>query len=106
YFGLFTEFDETRTINGESVEDYYSAEYRSGIRDYSLKADFDYVPNSRHYLKFGVSNIFHRFTPGVFVAQDKDHGRETLGAEESDSQEYAPYVEDDMQIGNRVKLNV
>jgi hypothetical protein len=42
----------------------------------------------------------------VFVAQDKNHGKETLGAEESDSQEYAAYVEDDMQIGKKVKLNV
>src|SRR5690606_9284051 len=60
YFGLYTEYDQTQTINGESVKDFYSAEYRSGIRDYALKADFDYIPNSRHYLKFGINNTFHR----------------------------------------------
>lgn len=106
YFKLFTEYDESRTINGEQVDDFYSAEYRSGIRDYAIKADFDYIPNSNHYLRFGISNILHRFTPGVFVAQDKNQGIETFGGKESDSQEFSAYVEDDMQIGKKMKLNV
>lgn len=106
YFGLFSEFEESRFFNGERSEEFYSAEYRSGIRDYALKADFDYIPNSNHYLRFGVNNIFHRFTPGVFVTQERNQPTERFGGEVSDSQEYAAYLEDDIQLLDKFKLNI
>ena len=37
--------------------------YGSGIRDYGAKTDFDYYLGNNHKLKFGLSYIFHTFTP-------------------------------------------
>jgi len=40
-------------------------EYISGIDDIAGKIDFDYIPNPNHNIKFGISNIYHTFKPGV-----------------------------------------
>ena len=39
-------------------------ELKSGLRDYGLKADFSYVPNPVHSIKFGYNFTFHHFDPG------------------------------------------
>ncbi|MDH5604161.1 MAG: TonB-dependent receptor, partial [Cyclobacteriaceae bacterium] len=39
--------------------------YFSGIRDYTIKADFDYILNTNHYIRFGISGTRHAFRPGA-----------------------------------------
>ncbi len=35
----------------------------SGIRDYQLKANWQWFPHIDHNVEFGINNIFHRFSP-------------------------------------------
>jgi len=105
-FQLFHENDFSRTGNGQDEERFYRADYRSGIRDYAVKADFDYIPGTNHYIRFGASNIFHRFTPGVFTATERSEWLDIGGGSIYDSQEYATYIEDDIQVGRKVKMNL
>ncbi|WP_143959455.1 TonB-dependent receptor [Litoribacter populi] len=105
-FRLFNENDHSRVGGEEDFEDYYLADYRSGIRDYALKADFDYIPNSNNYIRFGLSNIFHQFSPGVFAGISKTDTLQNLGANQMDSQEYAAYIENDIAVTNTLKFNV
>ena len=53
----------------------YNLQYDSGIRDYSIKYDFDYFPNPKHIIKMGIQSISHRFTPSAVVLQDSDIGK-------------------------------
>jgi len=106
HFRLFDEYDYSRSGNGQEEERYYQADYRSGIRDYAIKADFDYIPNTNHYIRFGASNIFHRFTPGVFTATERSEWSDLTSGSIYDSQEYATYIEDDIQLGSKFKMNV
>jgi len=106
HFRLFDEYDYSRTGNGQDEERFYQADYRSGIRDYAIKADFDYIPSTKHYIRFGASNIFHRFTPGVFTATERSEWSDMVGGSIYDSQEYATYIEDDIQLGRKFKMNV
>ena len=46
------------------ISDQLGEELQSGLRDYGLKADFSYVPNTIHSIKFGYSFTFHGFHPG------------------------------------------
>ncbi|MEL6864050.1 MAG: TonB-dependent receptor [Bacteroidota bacterium] len=99
--------------NGETLKEEFSLQYLSGIRDFAGKIDFDYVPNPNHFIRFGVSGIQHRFDPGEFnldvLVQDEleeDYTLDTLlGQSAIDAQEYALYVEDDMRIGDILKIN-
>ncbi|HSJ67230.1 MAG TPA: TonB-dependent receptor, partial [Anditalea sp.] len=107
HFNLFNELERINKENGEVVDEYfYHADYRSGIRDYALKADFDYIPSSTHYIKFGASHIFHRFSPGVYTTLEKDQEINRPSLSINDSQEYAFYVEDDINLNQKIKINL
>jgi len=46
------------------ISDQLGQELRSGLWDYGLKADFNYVPGSEYNIKFGYNFTFHGFHPG------------------------------------------
>ncbi len=78
---------------------------RSGIRDANLKTDFDYYPAPQHKLKFGGMYTYHRFTPNV-VSGRSDSILFTPNNEGNKfANELAFYIQDDWEIGERIKLN-
>jgi len=90
-----------------------STAYGSGIDDFAAKIDFDYLPSPNHFIRFGVSGIYHTFKPGETTLEFKlisDDGAfvidTTLGQDKVNALEYAAYVEDDMKIGDFLKLNL
>lgn len=100
--------ERTRT----SSSDIYIG-YKSGIEDYTAKADFDYAPHPNHDVKFGGNYTFHGFRPGVSVAQ-MSMAEDTLslnfdtimGDANVYSHETMLYVEDNITIGYALKLNL
>lgn len=96
-----TEDDSTKTE--------YRSKYNSGIYDWGAKVDFDYVPNTNHYIKFGVSETYHTFIPGISTFKSSLQGvgiDTTFGAQKLYAHETGLYVEDDWAIGNRFKVNL
>lgn len=106
HFNLFSDYEDVFTPNqGTPVRDVFTARYLSGIRDFAFKADFDYIPNPDHYIRWGGMIIDHRFTPGVFVSRENQRPEIREGAKPYDSQEFSVYIEDDFSIGSRLKFN-
>ncbi len=104
------ESSTTEEINGMTFEETESASinYRSGIRDFSGKIDFDFIPNPSNYIRFGTNIIHHTYTPGVvsFRANFDDANIDTLlGNNVVESIEGSIYVEDEITLG-RLKANV
>ena len=60
YYGEY-EYDGIYEKEEESID----MNYKSGIRDYAIRADFDYSPDPSHSIKFGGSMTHHVFTPEV-----------------------------------------
>lgn len=83
--------------------------YRSGIEDVGAKIDFDLIPSTRHYFRFGMGVTRHQFRPGVLFYNDSASGipdsAETTGNTAIDATEYAFYLEDEYNISNRFMLN-
>ncbi len=98
-FGIY---DEYKVI--QENKDYY-AEYYSGIRDFTLKFDMDYIPNPDHWIKTGAISILHRFNPHAFVEEDKSHNIHQREFEHSDGLESGFYIEDAWQPLQTLKLN-
>ncbi len=107
-FRVFSDYEDRFTPNpgAEPSQETYSSDYFSGIRDVAIKADFDFVPNPEHYLRWGGMWINHRFTPGVFASQENQRPEVQVGGIPSDSQEISLYIEDDFSLGDRFKFNV
>ncbi|MBN2806986.1 MAG: TonB-dependent receptor, partial [Prolixibacteraceae bacterium] len=85
--------------------------YHSGIRDYSVKIDFDYYPACKHAIKFGAQYMNHRFTPGVTTVMDANlFGDSTslktvYGNKTIDGNEFDAFVEDDIKVSSKLSIN-
>ncbi len=107
-FNVFTDYKYEETIMDTTRTEEFGFDYISGIYDYSLKLDFDYLPSPNHYIRFGAGFTNHTFTPGVntFHFQFEElNGDTTFGADDTYANEYYAYVEDDIKIGSRLKIN-
>ena len=105
-FDVFAKRNESTTEPGkETVSTFSNNQYVSGIRDFALKADFDFVPNPNHYIRFGVQGIQHLFTPGVLSYKSTDEADTTFGQKKVFGKEFYAYVEDDFLITNNLKIN-
>lgn len=101
---IFASFEDT----SETPPETFSTNNRSGIRDISAKIDFDYIPDPRHYLRFGLQVTDHKYTPGVvnFKANLGEVNIDTIiGSNETNSIESAIYIEDEISLG-QLKANV
>ncbi len=106
-------YSEGKTINPpSSYKNVIEMGYKSGIEDYSAKADFEYTPNPAHDIKFGANYTYHTFRPGVFVAKmsmsesNTANIDTTFGDKNVMSHETMLYAEDNMNIGPFIKANV
>ena len=111
------ETSEDRTDYREQLHDYhrYRSEFRSGIRDWSLRADFDFTPSTRHRIRFGSEFIHHLFTPGVSTSHignvdDGSARQDTTYANNSNlpqrGMELSLYAEDSWEATDRLSLNL
>ena len=108
YVNAFNEMDEkSATANHKQS---FSLEYLSGIHDWSGKIDFDYLPNPNHYIKFGISNIYHTFNTGALQYKQTNSTSgtldTTLGTKAIYANEMAVFIEDDIRISSRLKANL
>ena len=85
--------------------------YRSGINDWTLKSAFDYTPNYNHDIKFGAGYTYHTFRPDV-TSMKIDHSDmveqpidTVVGSPRVYAHETVSFLEDNVSIGNRIKLN-
>lgn len=83
----------------------YSLFYNSGIRDLSLKYDFDFYPTPQHSIRAGVQGIYHRFTPSAVVLQNATIRQSIDNATNIDVLESGVYAEDTWRPSTRWRLN-
>ena len=94
-------------VSQEDAQDksVYSLAYSSGIRDFSLKYDVDFLPTPAHAIRAGLLATAHRFTPSALVL--KDAQLDTVGRRMTaiDAVEWALYAEDTYQPWPRLRIN-
>jgi outer membrane receptor for ferrienterochelin and colicin len=77
----------------------------SGVRDYNAKIDFDYAPNVKHYIKFGINYNFHKLTPNIARASAGDVDFKT-DLESKYAHEAAIYIQDDYKVSDYLSVNI
>lgn len=100
------EFDRT-----EEHEGTYNTSNYSRIRDYALKADFDYIPSNVHHIRTGLGYQLHNFRPErSTVSSSKDFVQIDTTITDGFLYRYigheaSLYAEDEMTLSRRLKLN-
>ncbi len=98
---LYNDYKFNFTARQENLEIGLS----SGIRDVSLKTDFDYYPFPSHKLKFGGLVTYHKFIPNVASGRQDSVVFKPNNESTKFALETALYLQDDWEIGEKLKLN-
>ena len=102
-------------IDNVNVASRFVASYVSKVEDIGAKIDFDFSPNSRHYVRYGINYTNHTFLPGVdssFATVTIENSSPVLeysssgGAIETKSDEIFAYFEDEFEASPKLKLNL
>ena len=96
---------KSEKLPDRNVSSDFNLDYYSGIRDFSLKADFDYFPDTRHAIKFGVFATAHKFTPSAIVVSGTFENEINSKPAPYNSLETAVYAEDVWQPFEKLKVN-
>ena len=92
----------TEKYYGDSYSFAYN--FNSGIRDYSLKYDMTYIPNSMNNILMGAMVTYHEARPNAVQIKDSDtsdYKKATL----SPGLETVLYIEDEINIKNKWRIN-
>lgn len=102
-FGIYS---NEKDLKAGAVTDQFSLDYNSLIRDFSLKTDFDYYPNTKHWMKFGLQATAHKFVPSALaIAGDFSDNDLNLQAKPIYTYEAGIYAEDTWQPFEKLKVN-
>jgi TonB dependent receptor/CarboxypepD_reg-like domain/TonB-dependent Receptor Plug Domain len=104
-FGNTTAVYNDYNFTFNAAQNSFAVKLASGIRDISLKQDFDLYPFTGHKVKFGALYTYHRFTPSVVSGQQDSVVFQPNNAQVKFSHEAAIYIQDDWEINDKLKIN-
>ncbi|MCL2435791.1 MAG: TonB-dependent receptor [Lentimicrobiaceae bacterium] len=87
----------------EKEKSYQGINSNSGIRDYSLKYDLTYIPNSMNTILMGAVVTYHEARPQAIQTKIDTFNYQKKSLERG--LEYTLYVEDEINIKNRLRIN-
>ncbi len=93
-------------FNFGASQDDYEFKIKSGIRDFNLKYDLNYFPNSRHNIRTGVNYIYHIFTPTNVSAKQGETSFDLGKIIRLYSHDASVYIGDDWDITQKIRVNV
>jgi hypothetical protein len=88
-----------------AAQDNFELALSSGIRDGSMKIDFDYYPIPFHKVKFGGLVTYHKFIPNVVTGRQDSIIFSPSNEDLKYALEKAAYVQDDWDISDKLKIN-
>jgi hypothetical protein len=103
---IFTDYKFDITFNESDNAGFFELKYSSGIRDFSLKHDFDFSLSPDHYLRFGLLSTYHRFSPSAVVISSSFAPDNLQRVNILEAVESGVYVEDEWRISARLKTNI
>lgn len=90
----------------KATQNNFELKLASGIRDLSLKQDYDFYPFSNHKLKFGFLYTYHRFTPSVVSGRQDSVVFNPQNAQVKYAHEAAVYIQDNWEINPKLNFNL
>ena len=89
---------------------YFEQKYHSGITDVMTKINSDYFLNPNHHIRFGACHTYHTFNPGLDILRRTQNTitvlDSTIGGNHIYGHEMFAYVEDDIDVSQRLKINL
>ena len=104
-FGNTTAVYNDYNFTFKAAQNNFEIQLASGIRDVSIKQDFDLYPFTGHKIKFGGIFTYHKFTPSVVSGKQDSVVFNPNNAQTKFANEAAVYLQDDWEISDKIKIN-
>jgi hypothetical protein len=104
-FGNTTAVYNDYNFTFNALQNDFELKLESGIRDLSIKQDFDLYPYTGHKLKFGGIYTYHKFTPSVVSGKQDSTVFKPNNAQVKFGHEAALYLQDDWEINEKIKIH-
>ncbi len=103
--------EETKQLDHLSnVETFYQSKFLSGITDIIGRADFDFVPNPSHDVRFGVGGTIYSYNTGTF--SERQYGVSIAPVDTVYYPDYRigavevhAYIEDEVRVHSNLSFN-
>lgn len=89
----------------QAAQSNFKIKLASGIRDVTLKQDFDLYPFTNHKIKFGGLYTYHKFTPSVVSGMQDTVVFKPQNPQAKFAHEAAVYLQDDWDVSYKIKIN-
>ncbi len=99
----FSFTDYVFSTNADSEN--FSFGLNSGIRDFNIKTDWDWMVSPKHFIKFGTEMVYHRFTPSTARARIQDTEIVPERVQHIYAHDWSVYFQDEFSVGSRWKFN-
>ncbi len=103
FFNFSAIYNDYQFKAGFDQED-FKFDIFSGVRDFSLKLDFDYFPSNHHLVKAGLHGTYHKLTPNIVTGNAGDV-EFVSAAKPKYGNEFAAYVQDDWRLTPWMRIN-
>ena len=98
---FFSDYDYRLNFGNEAANKF---DWNANIENYSIKPEFTYYLNPQNLLRFGGQSILYTFEPGNAVGVSEGETTD-VSLPNKYALENALYVENEQDIGGRLKLN-
>ncbi|MFN8165259.1 MAG: TonB-dependent receptor [Bacteroidia bacterium] len=98
---IFTNYD----FSFEGGQSEFSFKLFSGIKDYNVKEDFTWLPNTQHTVKFGANYIYHVFTPNNASARSGEVYFNLGDIVRQYAHDGALYINDNFEVNDKLMLD-
>lgn len=98
---ISSNYDYMLSFESGSADDF---EWISNLRDYNAKLDFNYYPNSKHSISFGVQSIYHNILPAHVKGTQDNTVFNEIKLPRSRAWEHGLYLEDTHKATDAITL--
>lgn len=97
---IFSSYDYKIAIKNDDVD----FDIKSSIKDVNIKQEFQYFPNTRNKIRFGLNAIHHAIIPGQIEANAAS-GINPLKLTDNKSLEGAVFINNDWNLSERITVS-
>lgn len=105
----YTRYEWGSRVSERSEDFDFTLRLRSNIEDFGLKADFEYIHDSRNHIRYGANYIRHNFRPSSIQIRESDNEFDFDSLFNATtlliSDEFYVYAENDWVVSPLLKVN-
>lgn len=104
-FSNFTSYYSNYNYSYFIADDLKNFDWKSNIQEAGIKADFSAYLNTSNHLKFGVSSVYHYFSPGMISPRSASSSIKPFALSTKNAIEISAYISNEQKISERLSLD-